>query len=64
MQVNSKEHDEMMKQFEKDHGYSGYEKEDRSWWNKAIFYQNGEINKLFLMYKSGYSFGRCVYLNQ
>lgn len=67
MQLNSQEHIDMMKQFEIEFSISSFrgrlDKEDKSIWSKGNIYQDGIVNELFLIYRKGYSFGRCVYLN-
>lgn len=69
MTITSKEHEDMMAQFEKDSGkIQGipnlrFNREDKSEWPKGHFYQSDSCNQLFLMYCLGYSFGRCVYMN-
>ena len=64
MTLGSKEHYEMMASFEKQNSDLRLDKEDKDLWKRGIFYQNGETNKLFKMFCSGYTFGRLNYLNQ
>ena len=63
MTVGSKEHDEMIKTFDKE--YSGFrlEKEDKTLWEKGVIYQNGEVNNMFRAFRFGYAAGRAEYLN-
>lgn len=68
MQLNSQEHIDLINQFEKDAFASSsfrgrLDKEDKPMWSKGHIYQDGMVNELFLIYRKGYSFGRCVYLN-
>lgn len=59
MDINSSEHDELMKRFE--HYSCGKfhpDVEDVSLWRKDIIYQNGELNRLFLAFRSGYEFAK------
>ena len=58
MGLFSKEHYEIMKQFEKDMKYHNFDKENKELWEKQIIYQDGEVNKLFLAYRLGYSLGK------
>lgn len=66
MTLGSQEHYDVMASFEK-HLATTYhrgrmDKEDKSMWRKQIFYQDGNINSLFQLYRAGYSNARCVYL--
>ena len=54
----TKEHQDIMNQFEKDFKHLRLDREDKSLWSKNIIYGNGETNNIFLAYRSGYSFGK------
>jgi uncharacterized membrane protein len=58
--LNTIEHIELMEQFEKTFKYERLDKEDRTLWPRGIIYQNGQTNALFLAYRHGYAFGKCV----
>lgn len=65
MMLKSKEHYDLMDQFENElqHGkgliLSGlrFDREDKSLWTQGRVYQHGETNNLFLAYRLGYAFG-------
>lgn len=57
--LNSKEHYELMEQFERQfHGRM--EKETKSMWPRGNVYQDGHINQAFLGFRSGYAYGKAV----
>ena len=57
-----KEHYELMDNFEKQYKKVGrIDREGKSMWPKQTFYENGEINKLFLAYSSGYSLSKDLH---
>ncbi len=58
MTIGSKEHYEILEQFEKN--YKGYrlDREDKSLWSMGQTYQDGEVNSFYRAYILGYSFGR------
>ena len=58
MTIGSKEHYEIMEQFERDYDCVPLAKEDKSMWKEGYFYQNGDINNLFKAYSKGYSLAR------
>lgn len=58
--LHTKEHIDLMKQFEKDYKFRQPAKEDKSLWLKGHIYQNGEINNLFKAYRAGYSLGKAI----
>jgi hypothetical protein len=61
MQLHTKEHGEMIKQFEK-HFPGRHDKEHKDMWPKGVIYQNGEMNNMFKVFCVGYSVARCEYL--
>jgi hypothetical protein len=68
MQLNSQEHIDMIKQFEKDFDMFSFksrrfDKEPREMWVKGHVYQDAEVNAVFKAWRFGYSYGRCVYMN-
>ena len=56
----TKEHYDLIAQFERDCKPGRTDKEDKSLWAKGIVYQDGHVNALFRVYRTGYAFGRCV----
>lgn len=60
--LKSNEHHELIEQFEKDcrRFIDRTDKEDKSLWSKGIIYQDGKTNGLFLVYRSGYAFGKVI----
>lgn len=67
MTLNSKEHIDIMAQFERDikriyvHSLR-FDREDKSLWPIGHFYQDGTTNQIFQAYKLGYAYARCVYM--
>lgn len=65
MQIHTQEHQDIMAMFEKQYkGFARMDKEAKELWSNGRIYQHGELNELFKAYRSGYSHGRCVYLQQ
>lgn len=58
LRLESKEHEELMKMFEKIYSYLRLDRENRNMWREKIIYQNGEANELFLAFRVGYSYGK------
>lgn len=58
MKIGSKEHYDLIAQFEKDFPYFRRDKEAKELWKHNV-YQCGETNKMFLAYRKGYSFGKA-----
>jgi hypothetical protein len=58
--IISKEHIELMFNFEKNFPHLRLDKEDKSMWAKKRIYQNGAVNDLFLAYRLGYALGKAV----
>jgi len=63
MKLITKEHYEIMEQFEKLHSYLRLDKEPKEIWEKSTIYQNGETNKLFLSFRLGYAVAKGIYQN-
>ena len=64
MTIGSKEHYDLIVDFEKGFKGNRLEKEEKTLWVKGNVYQNGETNNLYKAYLLGYSLGRVNYLNQ
>lgn len=62
MNIGSKEHYEILDNFEKAYKHLRLEKEDKALWKKGRIYQNGEANALYQAYAAGYALGRVKYL--
>lgn len=58
--LKTQEHIDLMAQFEKDLAPGRLDKEPKRLWPEGIIYQDGQVNKLFLAYRHGYAFGKCV----
>ena len=56
--LKSKEHYDLMAQFEKDLLPGRLDKEPKELWAKGIVYQDGAVNGLFLAYRTGHSLGK------
>ncbi len=58
--LHTKEHRDLMNQFERDFHYLCIDRESKELWNRKIIYQNGKTNEIFLSYRLGYSFGKAT----
>ena len=59
MQIGTKEHFEILAQFEKNFSHLRLTREkDKTLWRKGQIYENGETNALYNAYILGYSFAR------
>lgn len=57
----TKEHYELIAQFEKSAGkYFRLDKEPKELWKRGQIFQNGEANNAFKMYCEGFAYGRAV----
>lgn len=64
MKLGSKEHEDMLKIFEKSFSHMRLDREkDKESWRHGNVYECGETNQLYKAFISGYSAGRCVYIN-
>lgn len=58
--LKSKEHEELVVQFEKDcKGVGRMDKEPKADWARGIIYQDGHVNDFFRIYRIGYAYGKC-----
>lgn len=63
MQIGTKEHHEILENFEKHYSHLRLDKEkSKGLWRKGQVYENGETNALYQAYIIGYGFGRLNYL--
>jgi len=65
MAVLSKEHYELIASFEKSlrqHRLFSlrFDKEDTADWEKGDIYQNGEVNRMFIVFRLGYALGKTI----
>ena len=60
MTLNSAAHIEMMDFFDRQYRHCRLDKEPKDMWPKRIIYQNGEINELFLAFRTGVAYGQAV----
>ena len=60
MSLLSKEHYELMLQFEKQ--FTGrFDKEEKSLWVKGNVYQDSMVNQMFVVFRAGYALGKAVH---
>jgi len=63
MKIGSKEHHEMMIQFEREfkkYGRGRLDREVKELWATGAVYQEGDVNSAFLMFRIGYAYGKVV----
>lgn len=60
MNINDREHYELMMQFEKSFPGNCYDREPKKLWQKGIIYENGKVNELFIVYRMGYAHRTCI----
>ena len=64
MKIGSKEHYEILENFEKNFKYLRLDKEkNKELWSKGYVYENGDANTIYKAFLSGYSLARVNYLN-
>lgn len=64
MKIGSKEHYDILEQFEKEFYYLRLDREqNKETWKKGDVYENGETNNIYKAFILGYSVGRCTYMN-
>lgn len=59
IQLGTKEHEELMRQFESLKP-GRIDRESKEFWSKGRVYQNGEVNNLFLMFRCGVAYGLMI----
>jgi len=63
MTMGSKEHSDILNEFEKLYCYCRLDREiNKDLWRKGQVYESGETNNLYKAFIAGYSLGRCVYI--
>jgi hypothetical protein len=55
--LKTKEHYELMDEFEKEYSHRRLAREDKDMWPRGAVYQDGATNELFRAYRQGYAFG-------
>lgn len=58
--VGSREHYDLLEQFEREHRGRRLDREDKAWWPRGHVYQDGATNELFRAYEKGYALGMAV----
>lgn len=58
--LNTKEHYDLIAQFDKEFSSFRLDKEPKDGWTKGIIYQDGRVNQMFCVYRSGYSLGKVI----
>ncbi|WP_258129197.1 HNH endonuclease [Achromobacter anxifer] len=56
----TKEHYDLLAQFEREHS-GRFDKEAKEFWPRGIIYQDGRMNELFLSYRRGYAYAVADY---
>ena len=56
----TKEHYDLLGQFESEFKHHRLDKEDKALWGKGIIFQDGRVNELFKAYRQGYSLGKVM----
>jgi hypothetical protein len=61
MQIHTREHYELMEQFERTFKHlPTAQKEPKELWAKGHIYAHGATNEAFITYRHGYAFGRTI----
>lgn len=58
MSLFSREHYELLAQFEREFKHRRLDKEAKDLWPKGVVFQDGHVNELFLAYRKGHAFGK------
>lgn len=58
--LNTKEHYDLLAQFEKTVRHGRFDKEAKQDWARGIIYQDGRVNEMFKVYRLGYAHGKAV----
>ncbi len=57
--LNTKEHYELISQFDRDNQHYRLDKEDKELWKAGVVYQDGKVNTIFMAFRDGYSFAKA-----
>lgn len=60
MSVFSKDHYELLQSFEREFKHRRLDKETKDLWPKGHVFQDGHVNELFLAYRRGAAYAKCV----
>lgn len=58
--LKTKEHYELLNQFEREFKGCRLDKEDKAMWPKGYIYQDGQVNEIFQAYQRGYALGKAT----
>jgi hypothetical protein len=58
--LQTKEHYDLMDQFEKEFTDVRLDRESKDLWPRQVIYQDGQVNQLFLAYRRGYALVKCA----
>lgn len=58
--IKAKEHYELLRHFDKEFKGRRLDKEPSELWAMKRIYQDGQLNELFLAYRSGYVLGKAI----
>lgn len=61
MNINSKEHHELIEHFERLCSTGRTDKEPKELWPKGYVYQDGETNHKFIAFRQGYALAKHLY---
>ena len=56
----TKEHYDLMAQFEREFKHFRLDKESKEYWPSGNVYQDGQVNNIFLAYRRGYALGKVA----
>jgi len=60
--LNSREHDDLMRHFEREFKHRRLTREkDRELWKTGNIYEDGHVNETFLTYRRGYALAKAIY---
>ncbi|MFA5378286.1 MAG: hypothetical protein WC455_21205 [Dehalococcoidia bacterium] len=60
MIIKTKEHYDLIAQFERTFKGERLDKEPKDIWSNGRIYQDGKVNSMFLAYRLGYSYGKVA----
>ena len=59
--LGTKEHYEMIENFDRFHKFLRLEKEPKNLWSKGVVYQDGHTNEKFKFFLAGYALAKSIY---
>ena len=63
MKIGTKEHYDMIENFEKNYRHARLDKEDKELWYGGRIYQDGRVNDYFYYFSLGYAMARSIYMD-